>query len=192
MKPPVLSKADMYRRIVAGEFGNTLPRFFSIEDWEGPGRTGMWMQYELWGVQHTTIPGFPGTRLDVARRDVRRHVREEFGGGDYCISPMAHQVGNVLWEGDVARDLDGAPGLLCCGNVNPANGSWRTHMKKPREWRGSAAVLLLRSVLDPNSYDDLMVLLDEYPGHVVELSALDAYFGTVPHRNAVVWEVRRY
>jgi hypothetical protein len=191
MRPPVLTKTDMYSRIVKGEFGNTLPRYFSIAEWEGPGLAGAWMDYELWGVQHTTIPGFPGTRLDVRRRDVRTVIREGGFGENYCISPMVHQAGNVLWEGDVCRRHDG-PGVLCSGHFNPALGSWRQHMKHPVRWEGTAGAFLLRCVLNDNSYDDLQVLLDEYPDHVVEFSALDACFGTCLGRNAVVWEVRKY
>jgi hypothetical protein len=109
--------------------------------------------------------------------------------GDYNISPMMAQEGRqVLWEGDVCL----GPGLLCSGHANPAPGSWRTHMKNPRLWEGSAASVLLRSVLNENSHDDLMTLVDLYPDHVVELSALNVCFGTVPGRNAVIWEVRKY
>jgi hypothetical protein len=65
-------------------------------------------------------------------------------------------------------------------------------MLAPRLWEGSAARGLLRAVLNPNSYDDLMEMIGVYPNHVVEMSVLDCCFGTVPGRNAVVWEVRRY
>ncbi len=30
---PVTNKADCYRRMVAGEFGNTLPRWFDYDKW---------------------------------------------------------------------------------------------------------------------------------------------------------------
>lgn len=63
---------------------------------------------------------------------------------------------------------------------------------KGRHWFGSAARVLLTKHLNPNSYDDMSVLCDRLPGHVVELSALDRFYGTVPHRNAIVWEVRNY
>lgn len=193
MQPPVLTKADMYSRIVKGQFGNTLPRWFELHRWaldaawgpRGPAK------YELWGVQHTTIPGFPGTRLDVPRLKVANVIREGGFGDHYCISPMVHQVGNVLWEGDICHRHDG-PGLLCSGHFAPAPGSWRKHMQNPVRWEGSAATSLLRCILNDNSHDDLMVLLEEYPDHVIELSALDVCFGTCPDRNAVVWEVRKY
>lgn len=176
----VLTKADCYRRIITGEFGNTLPRYFDVHDWWD---YDDWRKYELWGVQHTSIPGFPGTRLDVPRDEVIPMLPQF--NGHYCISPMVHQVGTVLWEGDVTED--GA-----YGHALPAKGSWRQHMKYPDVWTGSARTVLLRSVLNENSYEDLLILLDKYPDHAVELSALSTCFGTVPHRNAVIWEVRKY
>ncbi len=183
----ITNKREMYRRIVRGDFGNTLPRFFSWGDWIG---SREFFRFPLWGVQHTSIPGFPGTRLDVPTGDVERVIEAGGFGSDYCISPMVHQVGRVLWEGDVC-EIPGA-GLVCSGNSRPAPGSWRSHMKAPRLWERSAARRLLAEVLNPNSAADLAALLELYPCHVVELSALDVCFGSCQGRNAVVWEVRAY
>lgn len=173
--------------MVRGDFGNTLPRFFSLAEWYG---SDEYRRFRLWGVQHTSLPDFPGTRLDVARRDVEAVLSAGGFGADFVISPMVHQVGRVQWEGDVC-EIPGR-GLVCSGGVAPAPGSWRTHMRRPRLWEGSAARLLLAAVLNPNSRDDLQTLIDGYPGHVVELSALDCCFGTCPGRNAIIWEVRDY
>lgn len=187
MKSAVSSKADMYRRSVAGEFGNTLPRFFTIREWWAASpRPGF-----LWGVQHTAIAGFPGTRLNVPTEDVTILVTDHGFGADYVISPMLHQYGRVQWEGDVCSRWDG-PGLICSGSLKPAPGSWRRHMLAPRLWEGTAATILLRYVLNDNSYDDVQSLIEDYPDHVVELSALDCCVGTKEHRNAVIWEVRKY
>lgn len=187
MRAPVTNKADMYRRIVAGEFGNTLPRWFDVDKWLGSSGFNM---YRLWGVQHASITNFPGTRLDVNRTDVVKLIQTGGFGKSYCISPMVHQIGNVQWEGDVW--IDDFKGLSCSGNMAPAPGSWRRHMLAPRLWEWSRARALLRHVLNGNSYDDLTDLLELYPGHVVELSALDCCFGTCRGRNAVVWECRKY
>lgn len=184
---PVLTKRDMYPRLVAGEFGNTLPRYFRLSEWHDSADHA---QFLLWGVQHTTKAAFPGTRLDVPRQDVGVCVAVGDFGRDYCISPMVHQVGHVQWEGDVYDHPE--RGLICSGNVGPAPGSWRSHMKKPQLWEGAAARVLLRSVLNPNSFDDLLELVSRFPCHVVELSTLDVCFGTLKNRNAIIWEVRKY
>lgn len=193
VRRPVLTKADCYSRIVTGEFGNTLPRWIGDRDrheWcydaSVPGAPA------LWGVQHTTLPGFPGTKLNVPTARVLDTILDGGFGDDYCISPMITSLPGLgaRWEGDVSRDEVGR--VYCSGSSNPAPGSWRTHMKSPKLWTGASALALLRTVLNENSFDDLMLLLDAYPGHVVELSATDKCYGTVPGRNAVIWEVRKY
>lgn len=181
MKPPVLTKADMYKRIATGEFGNVIPKWYDYDAWyEDHGRSD-----RIWGVQHTKIAGFPGTRLNVHSDDVHVILRDNFDGKNYCISTMVHQHGNSLWEGDVTREY-------ISGTFKPAGGSWRKHMLAPRLIQGCASRLVLRQLLNENSYDDLEILLEQYPDHVVELTALDCCYGTVPHRNAIIWEVRRY
>jgi hypothetical protein len=184
----------MYARIVAGEFGNTLPR------WIGPDQFRPWVDAArpanapvLWGVQHTTIAGFPGTKLNVPTAQVLDTITHGGFGDDFCISPMITSLPGLAtrWEGDVTRHHE-TGAIYCSGNTRPAPGSWRTHMKAPRLWEGSAALLLLRTVLNENSFDDLMTLLDDYPGHVVELSATDKCYGTHPGRSAIIWEVRAY
>lgn len=183
---PVLNKADMYARLDAGEFGNTCPQWFDIDKWLG---SKLFHRFPLWGVRHAKIAGFPGTKLDATRTDVARLVREVFCFRDYQISPMVHQAGTCVFEGEAFRS---GTGLVVCGNMYPANGTWRTHMKKPRQWERTAAVLLLRHLLNDNSHDDVNALLDEYPDHVVEFTALDTCFGTLENRNGVIWEVRLY
>lgn len=187
MRDPVLTKADMNRRLVAGEFGNTNPQWRDLAEWE---RDPAARRFTHWGLRHTTIAAFAGTRLNVVSSEVKWHVGTLFDWRDFNISPMIWCVGNVQWEGDVYDHPE--RGLICSGAVGPKPGTWRTHMLAPRLWEGSAARALLRSVLNPNSHDDLLELVARYPNHVYELSALDVCFGTVPDRNAVLWEVRRY
>lgn len=184
VRPPVLNKQDFYRRSRLGEFGNTCPEWFSVDDWAAGVREKNWHSKQ-WGIRHTRIAGFAGTRLNVPTADVADHVRNVFQNGDYQISPMVNGFANVVFEGDVTD-------RYISGNFNPPGGSWRKHMLKPRLIEGSAAKAVLRTYLNENSQDDLAILLEQYPDHVIELTILDACFGTVPHRNAVIWEVRRY
>ena len=182
---PVLNKRDMYKRLTAGEFGNTNPAWFDYGKWRAYAKPA---PMSLWGVRSLTAND-PRTKLNVPAIGVLTHlVATGLDKDGYQISPMV-RAWSVQWEGDITRMEDG---LVCCGNVNIEPGSWREHMQHPREWRGSAAERLLRHVMNENSYDDLQILLDLYPSHVVECSCLNHCFGTIPGRNAVVWEVRLY
>jgi hypothetical protein len=186
VRKSITTKAQMYRQLVAGDFGNTIPRWFTIREWE---EREMALSQKLWGVQHASIPGFPGTRLNVPTNQVAALVVANGFGENYVISPMVSEWGKVVWEGNVARLVGG---IFAEGHFNPEPGSWRQHMLNPYQWRLTKADLLLKLVLNENSYDDLMVLLDEYPDHVVEFSAMEGCYGTVPNRNSIVWEVRQY
>lgn len=57
---------------------------------------------------------------------------------------------------------------------------------------GYKALNLIRSNMTPSSWSDFEMLLDQYPGHVLELSIYSKCLGDIPGRNALVWEIRRY
>lgn len=175
-----MTKVEMYALLRAGAFGNTSPSWTDVVDWarEARPRPG-----SLWGLRHRRISGFPGTKLNVKAEDVVSHLHRAFGLRDYNISPMT--PGTVLWEGDITEHY-------ASGNLSPKSGTWRKHMLAPKLWEGSARNVLLRSLMNENSYDDLCLVLEAYPGHVVEVSILDCCFGTCPGRNSVVWETRDY
>jgi hypothetical protein len=95
----------------------------------------------------------------------------------------------VLLMGEV---VDGVAGLEFYGVIKPPSRSnWRQIMPAlGRTFRGLAVRGLLARFLTPSDRDDLADLLDLYPGHVIEFSACDRPAGVLPHRRAVIWEVR--
>lgn len=56
------------------------------------------------------------------------------------------------------------------------------------------AKMLLQQHLDPYSYDEIMELLDLYPGHIIEFTCCKRPVGSMANRgrNTIVWEVRKY
>ena len=57
---------------------------------------------------------------------------------------------------------------------------------------GLVASAHLQAALDTLSYEWLGYLLDTYPDHIIEFSAFGVNWGTIPNRNTVFWEVRKY
>jgi hypothetical protein len=114
MRDPVLNKADMNRRLVAGEFGNTNPQWRDVTAWAKDPTT---QRFSHWGVRHTTLPAFAGTRLNVPTGEVAELVARAFGGRDYNVSPMIWCVGNVQWEGGRVRPPGAGPDLLRHGRA---------------------------------------------------------------------------
>lgn len=184
----VRDKADMYRRLAAGEFGNTLPQWFDAARWAAENPAPL----PFWGVR-TLSAGGP-CRLNCPAAEVVATFRGfEAAGFRAQISAMVDRVANVTLWADI---WDSPAGLVVYGIEYPdtAGGlTWRSAMPtRGRHWHGTAARLLLSRHLNPNSLDDLDAVREAFPGHVVELSAVDRCYGTVPHRNAIVWEVRSY
>lgn len=183
----IRTKKTMYGLLAAGAFGNTTPQFFSVEEWR---RSPEYGRYPVWGVR-TMTPGGP-CRLNCPRDEIEATARAFAAAGHAVnISCMLDRILRVTLWADV---YDSESGLLVYGIEDPpAGGSWRALMpSRGRTYEGVAARLLLRKHLNPNSLADLEALRDAYPGHVYELSACANNFGTVPGRNAVIWEVRSY
>lgn len=58
--------------------------------------------------------------------------------------------------------------------------------------QGLQANIILKEILTPSSYDDLIELLNMFPNDVVEFSCYEINLGNLPHRNMIIWEVRGY
>lgn len=182
---PVTSKDQMYEMLYAGTFGNRNVGFRSLADWWASPEC---RRYPTWGVR-SKVPGDPRTGMHL-------HTDEAYSRGR-LLGPDLADVGIMLdaiatvtamievWESPTGLAVHTVP--------NPPPGvSWRKlmHTARATNLDGIRATAYLRSKLNANSLDDLMVLLARYPDHCVELSACEECVGTVPHRNAVVWEVR--
>lgn len=185
MESRIVNKVQMYKHLSEGKFGNTIAQHFSVEEWK---KSEDYKKFDCWGIRSLTVGGkfFPY----VPSSEVEQVIK----GNDLVginISCMVDRVSRVRMWADVC--LTSAGWYLYCVR-NPARGeSWRAVMpSRGKTYVGLTAVSLLRSLLTPSSMSDLEALLEKWPDHVVELSALDRCLGTIPGRNAVVWEVRHY
>lgn len=185
----ITDKAEMYRLLAAGAFGNTIPQYFSVAEWRASGDDS---RFQVWGVR-TLTPGGP-CRLNCPAGEVEATVAA-FAPHRPNISLMVDRVAAVTLWADI---WDSLSGLIVEGIEHPdtaAGWTWRNAMPDParrRRWEGTAARMILRRHLDPNDLDDLAAVFDRWPGHVLELSAVDRFLGRVPHRRGIVWEVRAY
>lgn len=180
----VTNKRQMYYLLTLGAFGNTIPQYSSVEEWRDSGDD---RRYPSWGVR-TKTPGGP-CRLLCPAEEVEATVCS-FTPHLPNISVMISTIGRVSWLGDVTY---GPGGWVLSGIEYPERyHDWRPLMRSPNRWEGLVARTLLRRHLNSNSLADLEALVDRFPDHVYELSCLDRCFGTVPGRNAILWEVRKY
>jgi hypothetical protein len=197
--PPVLNKVDMYERLNRGEFGNTIERWGSWDIWMLE-TTKKYRDSSKWAVQTASRnQGGPGpVKFNLDAHEVSE-VATEFRAKGYAIwisEMIDHRAEIRLWA-NIHASGDLAPGLFVEGVEYPLldllKSNWRQQMgdqSRLKRWEGLAAKGILKKHLNENSLDDLEILLDRYPGHVVEISATNQMIGTVSGRNAVVWEVR--
>lgn len=57
---------------------------------------------------------------------------------------------------------------------------------------GPSCLLILKSLMTPASYDDMLDLFELYPDSQVEFSIYSTRVGDCPGRNTLIWEVRNY
>lgn len=187
--PPITDKREMYRQLAAGTLGNTIPQFFSVADWQA---SREYHRFDLWGVRSSRHAAHPMTRMYVPRVEVEAYAATHFADGVNISNMVDTFLTVTAWLEVYESDA----GLVVQGIEYPDRGlSWRHGMRDParlRTWERTAARMVLRKHLNADSLADLESLLSLYPGHVVELSACEQRFGTVPGRNAIVWEVRNY
>lgn len=181
----VRNKSDSYRRLLRGDFGNTIPVHFDVDAWEREHSHEM----PTWGIR-TMSPGGP-CRLHVPTMQVRPVWDAIVTMGH--VPNVSAMVSNVA-PATLACDVWESPGgLIVTGAEYPAREfNWRAMMRRPVVWKGLSARMLLERHLNASSLADLQTLMSRFSCHVIELTAMPVCYGTIPGRNAVIWEVRDY
>jgi hypothetical protein len=193
MPEPITTKRRFYDLWERGLLGNKPRTWVGIEALRASGYTGL-------VTARSTGQGGGWTKYGVTVRDGEPFEIEEavVAGAPVKIRHSAVWPGVtynesapddlLLIQGEVAR----VPGGLYLRFDRTPGLKMREAMKIAKDATGLTAKLMLQHLLWPASYDEVMDLLDAYPDHVIEFSAYDVACGNLPHRNTLVWEVRRY
>jgi hypothetical protein len=178
---PVLTKQAFVRRFMRGEFGNRGHNWLTLQQWRASGYKG------LVHIRNRTAGG--ATYYNVPSSKVPALWRKVAGRpGDWYLAGMAPHDKNVL-QGEVQVQYDGLYLYYSTARGLPMRAALE---QQPCHSFGIMARCLLQQCLCPNSYDWLQVLLERYPGHVIEFSTFSCLWGTLPGYNTVFWEVRAY
>jgi hypothetical protein len=186
----VLTKKQNYRLWQGGAFGNKLRAWRSLREWRFSDYRGPVALRSLGaaGGGHCIYDVNPGQVTLAIEEMHRRGVPD----GAIMVNEMAPSNAYIL-QGEYLNAVreDGLWGHFFHSQVSEpmriALLSWRA-----RTTHGLMSDLLIREAMTPASYEDWRELLDRYPDHVLEVSIFDRCLGDLPHRNALVWEVRRY
>jgi hypothetical protein len=183
----VSSKSVNYRLYESGAYGNKLRTWKSLGELERSRYSGrIVMRYKgMGGGSQFPRLGEQLTFDEVvaAIRDWRRLGASE----DDIRFNEAAPDGALLIQGEVMRSTDYLSLFWSREKT-----TMRRALRNARQSYGLSALFLLRQNLYPSSMDDMEILLDEYPGAVIEFSAYGCAVGNCLHRNAVIWEVRNY
>lgn len=173
----IRTKAEMYRRYLAGEFGNRPRTWNGVEQLK---RSGFQGEVTIRTAQHAG-----------GRTIYRSSVENAVLMATILVNPTFNESmpdDVLVLQGEVAR---GETGLVLACNATPGLKMNEARLAFTHHY-GLQATLLLRRCLWPGDYADLTALLDRFPEHVVEFAAYDRAVGVVPHRNTVFFEVRAY
>lgn len=187
--PPVLSKGDFVRRFIRGEFGNKGPNWQSLEHliMDGPFRSS-----DDFHIRSRKPSG--AGQYNVRATSIEREWKKLKKPSDFYLAKMAPHHLNVI-QGEVqviASNTTWPSGLALRYSTVPDLPMRDALAKHQQHAYGIIASSILHYDLCPNSYDWLQILLERYPGHVVEFSTFRTNWGTLDNYNTVFWEVRNY
>lgn len=183
--PPVLTKKDMVRRYKAGEFGNASPTWNTLAQFEEYAFPSFGEIVKGSFHLRSRIAGgathYNMTPLEIAM--TWRHGVDD--KSQWYVSEMApHEHGTI--QGEVQQGPEGLM-LFYASAKLPMRDALRA---EGRQVYGIMALGLLKQYMCARSYDWMMILLERYPGHVVEFTSFSVEWGTLPGYNTVYWEVR--
>ena len=187
-----LTKKQNYRLWQGGEFGNKLRAWRTVREWRDGGFVGS-------VVLRTLLPWGSGpVCYNLRPEDVDGVVREWLSLGIPIDAIMVNEAApnaSVVLQGEYLNDVfsQGKDATWAYFYCSRARKQMRDALFEQSEvvvgWRADE---MLRREMTPSSYEDWQLLLDRYPGHVLEVSIYGHCLGDIPGRNALVWEVRRY
>ena len=181
----ISNKQDMYALYYAGKFGNKLRTWPTLNEFIQSAYEGsVSIRYSgaqggKWHAYNVPYPAVFGIVDGWVREgaDIQKITFNEVPPDD-----------QLLIQGDVQES---ARGLELRYSTSPGK-SHRQGLADPSHACGLRAKIILEHFLHPNSLDDLHILFETYPEHVVEFSSYEVKVGDRPRRNSIFWEVRAY
>jgi len=68
----------------------------------------------------------------------------------------------------------------------------RQAMRRAKRFEGLQALQIVRNHVSARDFEDIVEMLDAYPGHVLEFTAYACPVGWARHSNVICWELRGY
>lgn len=175
------TKAQFREAFMAGLLGNRLKTWRSYHELVDSGHTGT-------VSMRVVTPDSQYTKYRLVIKEIPQYL-EDIRKAD----PKADLT--QIWYNESAPDEQ----LVLQGELldrsltySVARTTMKDAMRAPCYAEGSATELILQTVMNGNSHDDLQLLRRQFPDHAIEFSVYDHCLGNLPLRNTIIWEVRQY
>jgi hypothetical protein len=176
------NKRDMYLLYEAGAFGNKL-RTWNVETFlrETHRPATVSMRYQ--------DPGWKLTCYEVPASQVHLKVAEWISWGakrDLIALNESAPDSRLTIQGELVQSEHFGYSFF----YSTLKTKMRTAMQQGISLTGPYALTVAKSYMTGASADDIDLLLERYPGGVIEFSCYEMCLGSCPGRNTVIWEVR--
>jgi hypothetical protein len=179
-KMEILNKKQFYDLYLSDQLGNHLRNWPTYEEFASSGYKNR-ISIRSFNDQNKFCFYY------IKKKDIIKTIKENKLKMEECVFNESAPDEKLILQGELTRDING---LFF---------AYSEEKKPMREVipifkiiRGLSCKLLLESILLPNSYSDLMLILDKYPDHVIELGVYDVCLGIFKNQNIIFWEVRKY
>lgn len=193
----ISNKVIMYECLRKGLFGAAFRIWYSVDDLrqdgyngflgvrEGSGRAGKLVFYDSVDDIDDQIKQFicpiycEGSRYDniVFSGEVRKTGDDDL---QLTYSFEKNNLRDILSGQSISGKID---------NPNELNDQTKVGLLAAFHRH---ADMLLRKYLSESSYEDMMALIQMFPGHVIEFTTYNVFVTELSGRNTVIWEVRMY
>lgn len=179
-------KAKAKKELDSGKFGNTLDSWYTLEE-------ALSSDCESFGIRVLE----PGSKYFIVKLD-RNGLIEAWNNIPPEVPRYISESPNddMRYANFEITKPDGPPWHYYMRYNHIDDGTLRHAMSDPetgRFWEatGPAVKEVLKLWCNSKSYQMLVDLMDEYPGHVFECTAFRYKIGRIPGHNTIVWEARK-
>ena len=180
----IKTKNFMYCLLKLKKFGNTFQIWNSLEEWKKRNS-----ESELFGIR--CVNCYNGPFITDLPPDELEKYAIYFAEKGYSIVLYETSPKHLITiQGEVSK-------RRYTHDWELEYSTKKEHMRKAlslerKSLKGLEAEYLIRKYFNENSFEDLLMVMDEFPDHVIEFTAYNKCVGVCQARNVVIWECRLY
>lgn len=178
----ISTKSINYNLYKRGLYGNKLRTWYSLNEYIKSGYNNtVTLRYSGVGGGMYCAYNIINPKLKI-----EEFVKQGANRDLFIINESAPDE-NLLIQGEITKDYRGYNLFFSL-----EKGKMRDCLKNGIQTNGLKSKIILQKYLFPNSYNDIMELIELYPNHIIEFSSYEFKLGDCQNRNTIIWEIRNY